>query len=151
MPQIPYIPDLTIELAPDKRTETRSILQLKSFTPDTVSRKLVVRWERVTFDKEGNPLLRQDHTQLADDTTAVILPKPDEHPVMMPLTEFNALYVEPATFDEEGAQLTQAVDNSPAWMTEYDFWWYVMQNSPQPIVNTIIEAGTRFATKNQWI
>ena len=90
MPQIPYLPDLVIELSPDKRTGTRSILQLKSFTPDTIGQRLVVRWERVTFDKEGAPLLTADHTQVADGTTAVIIPTTSEPPVMMPVSELMA-------------------------------------------------------------
>ena len=151
MPQIKFNPSIVIELLPNSRTNTPSELRLQSFTPDITGHRLALRWQRITYDLSGAVLLTEDASQVADSTTAVILPKSGEEPIMMQLSELRDKFITPATYDDEGKQLTPEVDNTPPWMTEIDFWWYVMQNQPQPIIDALHGAGERFAKRNGWL
>jgi hypothetical protein len=153
MPKSQYQIANTIPAKRQARTGLDTEVQLVGFSVNHDEKNLTIKWRVITKDKTGAEIkeLSKEYIQRADNSTAVILPAPGQEPVMMTTQELAAKYITPATYDDEGNQLTPAVDNTPPYMGEYDFWWYVMQNSPQPIATAIMNAGQKFAQRNGWL
>ncbi len=146
MSKVSYNTEIQIGLNNDPRTNTKSILRLKSFTPDCDNKVLVIRWEKLTYDVSGeNVLMREDLTQKADASSVVI---PGNQYRILTIEQLRQEFNTPATYDEEGNVLTPEIDNTPEYFSEYDFWWYVMNTQPRPIGPTLEAYGREFAKRN---